>query len=420
MNAHILSIGDELLIGQIVNTNTVWIAQQLNLRGIAVEGMTTLSDSPESIIEGLERALQRAQLVIITGGLGPTKDDLTKELLAQYFNMPLAFHEPSFANIERLLNAFNRQADERYRKQAFMPVGATILINSMGTASGMCFEAPNDKLVFSLPGVPREMRCLMEEAILPLVQTRYTLPTILHKTLLTTGKGETDLSELLEDFELALPPFIKLAYLPDTMRGRVRLRLSAKGSEREALEMALEQYSQKLSDILDPKLCYGQEEETMQEVLGKLLLAKNMRIGTAESCTGGLISHLLTTVPGSSAYMQGAVVSYSNQVKQDILGVPEDILETEGAVSEATVHAMLKGLFKSLPIDCGIAISGIAGPGGARPNKPVGTVWLAYGRAGDMRTKLLQLGGDRERITSLAAHYALNLLRLYLLEEEQA
>ena len=413
MQAHILSIGDEVLIGQIVNTNSVWMAQQLNLCGIAVQGMSTVSDSPEAIIAGLEQGLAQADIVLMTGGLGPTKDDLTKKVLADYFGLPLVFHAPSFENIERILAGFGRQADERYRVQAEMPQGADILINKMGTASGMWFER-GGKIAVSMPGVPREMQYLMSEEVLPRLQQRFAMPTILHRTLLSTGKGETDLSEQLEGFEAQLPAHIKLAYLPDTMEGRVRLRLSAKGADKAVLEAEIEAQSQALRQALGERIFYGYEQDSLESVVGKLLQAKGWTIGTAESCTAGLVSHKLGSIPGSSAYLQGSVVAYSNRIKQEILGVSPEILEEHGAVSEATVKAMLSGLLQRFGLDCGIAVSGIAGPDGARPGKPVGTIWLAYGSLDNLQTKLLQLGGDRERNVRLATNHALNLLRLWL------
>ncbi|MCH2044154.1 MAG: nicotinamide-nucleotide amidohydrolase family protein, partial [Saprospiraceae bacterium] len=297
--------------------------------------------------------------------------------------------------------------------QAHMPVGADILINKMGTASGMWFEHEGTFFV-SMPGVPREMKYLMSQEVLPRLQDRFDTPTILHHTTLTTGKGETDLSGMLEEFEDNLPNHIKLAYLPKTMSGLVRLRLSARGQDKEQLEKDLQEQVQKLPQILG-SLIYGEGEETLSQAVGKLLAEKNSRVGTAESCTGGNIAHQFTEVAGSSQYYEGSVIAYSNQVKINVLGVHPNTIEDHGAVSEQTVRAMAKGLMNSLGVDYAIAVSGIAGPGGGRPNKPVGTIWVAVGNKDQIFTKKLQLSKDRTRNIQLTTTIALNILRRFLL-----
>jgi nicotinamide-nucleotide amidase len=413
--AHLINIGDEILIGQIVNTNATWMATQLNLHGIFVEKIISISDDREAITQAISLSISQTDIILITGGLGPTKDDITKKTLADFFGLALVYHAPSFENIQRLFAEFGRVADERYQRQCDMPQGAEILINLMGTASGMWFNHKG-KVVVSMPGVPREMQYLMTAEVLPRLQKTFTLPAIAHKTILTTGKGETDLSGILSDWEDALPAHIRLAYLPDTMGGKVRLRLTARGQVLSQLQAEVEEQAAKLPALLG-SLIFGYEDDSLEKVVGELLLAKGWRMATAESCTGGNIAQKISSIPGASRYYEGSIVAYSNAIKQNILGVPAQILDTEGAVSEATVKAMLQGLLQTLQADCGIAISGIAGPDGGRPDKPVGTIWLAIGSREQIITKKLQLGKDRARNIELSSNYALNFLRLFLLGE---
>ena len=414
LNACLINIGDELLIGQVVNTNASYMAQALNAYGISVVETRCIADQAEAITQCLDQVKQNVNLVLITGGLGPTKDDLTKKVLATYFNTPLSFHQASFDNIERLFAERGRVVDARYRVQCEMPEQALILINRMGTASGMWFETQGC-IVISLPGVPREMQYLLDKEVLPRLRRRFQLPTIVHRTFLTTGKGETDLSELLNDWEDALPPHIKLAYLPNTFTGTVRLRLTAKGPDPIALHGDLDQVQAPLETLLG-HLLYGYEEESLASVIGHLLQEKQWQLATAESCTGGNIARKIVEIPGASSYFKGGIVAYSNPLKQSLLQVSPEILETQGAVSEACVQAMLAGLLAQTGADCGIAISGIAGPSGERQDKPVGTIWLAYGQAHNFKTKRLQLGKERSQNIEWASNFALNLFRLWLEE----
>lgn len=414
MKATIINIGDEILIGQIVNTNASWMADQLNQSGIAVQEVVVISDTQAAILAAVDLALSQTDLVLITGGLGPTKDDVTKKALADYYGMSMAYHEPSFKNIQQLFAQYGRVADERYIVQAEMPEGATILINKVGTASGMWFER-DGKVVVSMPGVPREVYYLLQQEVIPRLQRQYHFPTILHHTILTTGKGETDLAEMLEDFENNLPSNIKLAYLPNSTLGFVRLRLSAYGEDAMVLESQLENYVSELPPILGT-LIFGENKDTIEKAVGQLLLQKGYTLGTAESCTGGNIAHKITSVSGSSGYYEGSVVAYSNRIKQQLLQVKENTLEEHGAVSEEVVIEMARGTQQLMDVDCAIAVSGVAGPTGGSTEKPVGTIWIAIVKGKDCYTKRLKLGKDRLQNIERTTTIALNLLRLFLLQ----
>lgn len=413
MKATIINIGDEILIGQIVNTNASWMADKLNQSGIAVDQVLVIADTQAAIRAAVEKALKQTDLVLITGGLGPTKDDVTKKTLADYFGMDMEYHEPSFKNIQQLFAQFGRVADERYQVQAEMPVGATILINKVGTASGMWFEK-DGKVVVSMPGVPREVHYLLKYEVLPRLLRQYHFPTILHHTIYTTGKGETDLAEMLQEFEESLPSNIKLAYLPNSTLGFVRLRLSAYGEDAMVLESQLDHYVSELPAILGT-LIFGENDETIERAVGQLLLKKGYTLGTAESCTGGNIAHKITSVPGSSAYYEGSVVAYSNSIKQQVLKVEAATLIDHGAVSEEVVIQMARGTQALMEVDCAIAVSGVAGPTGGSPEKPVGTIWVAIVKGEQLYTKRLQLGKDRIQNIERTTTIALNLLRLFLL-----
>lgn len=415
MKATIINIGDEILIGQIVNTNASWMADELDKNGIAVSRILAIADTKEAITDALDLAIATTDLVFITGGLGPTKDDVTKKTLADYFGMDMAFHEPTFNNMQQLFAQYGRVVDDRYRVQAEMPVGAKILINKAGTASGMWFER-NDKVVVSMPGVPREVKYLMKYEALPNLKMQFQFPTIMHYTVNTTGIGETDLGEMLTEFEQKLPSNIKLAYLPNTMLGVVRLRLSAYGEDEIVLETQLDHYVRKLPPILG-SLIFGEEKDTLESVLGKLLLKKEYTLGTAESCTGGNIAHKITSVAGCSAYYESSVIAYSNAIKESLLGVKAATLDVHGAVSEQTVIEMAKGTQKLLNVNCSIAVSGIAGPTGGSPEKPVGTIWVAVTKNEKIYTQKLQLGKDRIQNIERTTTIALNLLRRFLLDD---
>lgn len=416
MKAYILSIGDEILIGQILNTNANWMATELTLAGIHVERIITLPDDHQAILEEVEQACKAADLVLMTGGLGPTKDDITKKTLAEYFDMELVYHPPSFDNITSLFMRFGKDLpDNRYKVQAEMPLGAEVMINKMGTASGMWFEHENGCILCSMPGVPREMKYLVKEEIMPRLHDRKQLPSIVHRTILSFGRGETDLSTSLEDFEAQLPTNIKLAYLPNTSTGYVRLRLTAKGDDEMALLAAVESQLAKMQAVLGSWIV-GTEQQPLQVRVGERLLEKGLTLGCAESCTGGNISHKITTVPGCSKYYMGTVVSYSNEAKMNLLKVNASTLEKHGAVSEQTVKEMVLGAIDALDVDYAIATSGVAGPTAGSPKKPVGTIWVAVGNKNDIYTKKLQLGNNRERNIEMTSNIALALLNKQLIE----
>jgi nicotinamide-nucleotide amidase len=412
MKTIIINIGDEILIGQIVNTNAAWMATELNIYGIDVMKMVTVSDEKSAIVDAVKSAMHEADLVLITGGLGPTKDDITKKTLCDLFNDELAFHQESFDNISRLLEQFGRVPDDRYRIQALMPKNAQILINRAGTASAMWFEK-DDKIVVSMPGVPKEMMYLLSKKVLPLLQDRKIIQEIVHVTFICYGKGETDLSDMLEDFENGLPPNIKLAYLPNTSNGYIRLRLSGRGVDRILLERELQFQSDALKATLG-NLIFGVNDDSLELLVAKLLIEKNLSLSVAESCTGGKISHKITSISGCSKYFMGAVVAYSNDLKTNLLGVSPDTIQNFGAVSEETVIEMAKGAKKAFKTDYVIASSGIAGPDGGTETKPVGTIWIAIAHPEGVFAKKLKLGNNRERNIELTSNIALNTLRLLL------
>lgn len=419
MQAEIISIGDEILIGQIVNTNAVWMAQQLNLAGIKVKQITSVSDDREHIIKALREAEERTDLILITGGLGPTKDDITKVTLCEYFDTKLRFDEDVYKDVERIFKSFGREVTPVNRKQAEVPEICTPLRNMKGTAPGMWIER-NNKVFVSMPGVPYEMKSIMLEHVLPKLKEKYRLPSIVHVTVLTQGIGESALAEKIEAWEDSLAQHsIKLAYLPSP--GMVRLRLSTSGDDRAKLEAIVNEKVEELK-LLIPNYIYGYEEYgksedvTLEQIVGNLLRERKQTVSTAESCTGGYISHLITKVPGSSEYYQGSVIAYSYDVKENELGVEKKALETYGAVSQQVVEQMAIGVKKKLNTDYSIAASGIAGPGGGTPDKPVGTVWIAVATPGGVISKRFQFGESREWNIHRTALAGLNMLRGEILQ----
>jgi nicotinamide-nucleotide amidase len=410
MKVYLITIGDEILIGQIVDTNSAWMGQQLNLNGAHITGIMTVSDEAESIVQALEQGLRSADVVLMTGGLGPTKDDITKKVLAEFTGGRLSFHEPTYQRIERFFKQLGRQPTEAHRLQSYMPDNATLLTNPVGTAPGMWFEV-DGKVIVSMPGVPYEMKALMQKEVLPRLKAQYPLERIAHRTLLTAGEGESRIAERIADLEDALPPHIKLAYLPNL--GRVRLRLSSRGSQSDQYRDELEQWANRFKERVED-LLFGEEEDRLEAVVGQMLKARGLWLSTAESCTGGYLSHLVTSIPGSSAYFLGGIVAYSNIVKQEKLGVRTATLETDGAVSEATVREMVAGTLQHFGGDIAVAVSGIAGPGGGTPEKPVGTIWLAVGDHNVTEAYLLKAGKDREKNIEYTGAHALNFIRRFL------
>ncbi len=408
--AEIITIGDELLIGQVVDTNSSWMGQKLNEIGIQIKQKTSVSDDEQHIIAALEEAKGRADIILITGGLGPTKDDLTKYTLCKYFKSNLRFDDEVFLEIKKMFKARGKEVTEPNRKQAEVPEKCTVIHNSKGTAPGMWFEK-DGKIFVSMPGVPYEMKAMMEKDVLRILKERFNTSVIIHKNVLTQGVGESFLSETIEEWELKLPSSIKLAYLPAF--GQVRLRLTGMGENRDVLTRQIESEVAKLQSIVGEYI-YGYDDETLESLVGKLLKERKQTLSIAESCTGGYIAHRITTVPGSSAYFFGSVVAYSYEMKEKFLDVDKEILNTKGAVSEEVVFQMAQNIKRKFQTDYSIACSGIAGPDGGTPDKPVGTVWVAIGTPEKIITKKLQLGSSRERVILETSQHALNILRKIL------
>ena len=406
MNCEIITIGDELLIGQVIDTNSAWMAEQLNQIGIRVEQITSISDQREHILTTLKEASLRADVIFMTGGLGPTRDDITKNTLCEYFNTHLIFNEDAFENIKRIFKTRGFRLTELNRAQAEVPENCTMLLNINGTAPGMWFEK-NGKIYISMPGVPFEMKALMTDNILPRLADHSPV-SIIHRTILTQGVGESFLAAQIEAWETALPSSIKLAYLPQP--GIVRLRLTASGTDKAWLEQTLIEETNKLYALI-PQYIFGEGEDTMELVVGNLLKAQNYSLATAESCTGGYIAHLITSIPGSSAYFKGSVVAYSNEIKELMLGVSPQTLEKYGAVSEETVFEMASGIIRQFKTDCAIAVSGIAGPDGGTEEKPVGTIWVCVITPKGTETRKFTFGDHRGRNIRRTAMAALDMLR---------
>ncbi len=411
--ASIVTIGDELLIGQVIDTNSAWIAQQLNTAGIAVKRRVAIGDNREDIIKMLDDESRMADIILITGGLGPTSDDITKKVLCDYFGGRLVVNEEALSNVKYLFeNIFKRPVTGINLQQAEVPDVCEVIQNKRGTAPGMVFQ--KDHIIYiSMPGVPYEMKGMVEDSVIPLLKQKFNLPVIEHRTLLTAGIGESALAEMIQDFETALPENVKLAYLP--AYGMVRLRLSAGGFDMASVQNKVDALFESLKNRTKDYLVTD-VDDSLQVVIGKLLTARNKTVATAESCTGGYIAHLITTVPGSSKYYEGSIVSYSYGIKERLLDVHEKTLENYGAVSEETVVEMLDGLLERMNTDYGIAVSGIMGPDGGTPEKPVGTVWMAAGDKKNYRTQKISLRFNRERNIEVTAAIALNFLRKFIVE----
>ncbi len=414
MIAEIITIGDELLIGQVVDTNSAWMGQVLNLAGIKINRITSISDNRDEILSTLKEASLRANLVLITGGLGPTNDDITKKTLADYFNVKMRFDEKALEDIVHLFSIRGREVSEVNRLQAEVPSNCITLYNKVGTAPGMWFDEKNVVFV-CMPGVPYEMKYLMEQEVLPRIKTRFKTPFIVHSTILTFGIGESFLSEKIAAFENSLPPTIKLAYLPSA--GSVRLRLSGTGDNEDQLRLQLKSLVENIKGLVGEYI-YGFEKDEMPQVVGDLLKSKKYTFATAESCSGGFMAHLITSIPGSSAYYMGSSVTYSNESKTQLLNIPTALIEKHGAVSEPVVLAMVESVKKLFNVDCAVATTGIAGPGGGTVEKPVGTVWVGVSTPKGTKTFLLKLGDNRLRTIEIAALSGLNFLRKELLNLE--
>jgi nicotinamide-nucleotide amidase len=413
MKAIIITIGDELLIGQTVDTNSAWIGSELSNAGFDIFRKISIHDNREDIIYALNEAAGKADVALITGGLGPTSDDITKQTLCEYFDTFLVTNDTVLNMIEMMLRKRNYAMNDNNKRQAEVPESCRVLTNATGTAPGMWFEKDNT-IYISMPGVPYEMKYIMNEHVLPELKKRFTTQNIIHRNIMTYGTFEADLAERLTDFEAGLPRNIKLAYLPSS--GVIKLRFTGTGMNRDSLTSMINEQVNHLYSII-PDLIYGENEETLEMVIGKLLMSKNSDVCTAESCTGGTISKMLTAIPGSSAYFTGSVISYSNSVKVQLLGVPEEMISKQGAVSESVVRKMAEGARNLFKTTYSLATSGIAGPGGGTDSKPVGTLWIAVATRNEIVSEK-RIFGD-ERITNIHRFSlaALNLLRKQLIRQ---
>ncbi len=415
VKAEIIAIGDELLYGQIMDTNSHWISQELDAVGVRVVRKTTVGDNRTDILTAFEEASKRADLILITGGLGPTQDDLTKPLLAEYFGCDIVEVPEAVAAVSSYFLRRGREMTPLNILQGHLPSCCTYVPNPVGTAPGMWFEQKGCYWM-SMPGVPHEMKKLVKDFVLPKLAQVFDLPVIYHKLVKTAGIGESWLADLIKDWENALPPHIRLAYLPSL--GHVKLRLTAFGTNKEQLQQEVAAQIQAVLPQIE-KYVYGYDEETLETAIGKLLKNEGKTLALAESCSGGYVSHLITTVPGSSAYFQGSVVPYHNALKEQLLGVNPETLSTHGAVSEATVAEMAEGVRSLFHADYGLASSGIAGPDGGTEDKPVGTVWIACAGPEGVETRKLQLTQDRMLNIQLTGVAVLNLFRICFLPKHK-
>lgn len=411
MKAIIITIGDEILIGQTLDTNSAWMGAELSKAGFDVLRITSVHDRRNDILYALNEAAGKADVVLITGGLGPTSDDITKQTLAEYFNSKLVVNEEVLRMIEDMMGRRNFAMNEKNRLQAEVPESCRVLTNAAGTAPGMWFE--KDGTIFiSMPGVPYEMKYIMNAHVLPDLKKRFRSQIIIHKNIMTYGTYEARLAELLKDFEAGLPDNIKLAYLPSW--GIIKLRLTGVGNDYESLNAQIGVQVENLYRTI-PGLIFGEDEKSLEVVIGELLTQKKWSLSTAESCTGGEIAHLLTSIPGSSNYYKGSVIAYDNLVKIKLLEVAEESLNSNGAVSEAVVRQMAEGVRKLLNSDFAVATSGIAGPDGGTDEKPVGTIWIAISSEKGTVAEKRIFGNDRTSNIKRFSIAALNLLRLQII-----
>ncbi|MRT94217.1 competence/damage-inducible protein A [Ancylomarina sp. 16SWW S1-10-2] len=412
MQAEIITIGDEILIGQIVDTNSAWMATELNKIGVSVNRITSISDTKDAIISSMEEAMSRVDVILMTGGLGPTNDDITKKTLSDYFGCELVQDEGLYAKIEERLSGYKIGMNTLNADQALVPRGARIIPNDFGTAACMWFTK-NNKHVISMPGVPFEMKNIMKFQILPKISAEFNCPHILHQTVMVQGIGESVLAVKLQDWEANLPSVVKLAYLPSP--GVVRLRLSLIGDDENELKAIVETQLLGLKALLGDHI-FAFDDEKIEHVIANLLLDRKMTVSTAESCTGGNMAHIFTSMAGSSAYFKGSVVAYSNEVKANVLGVNPASLEEFGAVSQQVVEQMATGACKVLGTDYSIATSGIAGPDGGTEEKPVGTVWIAVAFKGGVVSEKFAFSKERSRNIRVASLAGFNMLRKLMVE----
>ncbi len=414
IKASIITIGDELLIGQVIDTNSAYIAQALNKIGVQISNRIAVGDHKDAITEALLHTSAKSNIVIITGGLGPTADDITKPLLNEFFGGKLVIHQPSLDHITDIfVNKYKRPLIDRNIKQAEVPDVCEVLFNENGTAPGMLFKK-SDVLFFALPGVPHEMKGLVDKYVVPKIQSTFTTPFIEHRTLLTAGIGESFLAEQITDFEVALPSNIKLAYLPNF--GMVRLRLTGTGDDSKILNANINELFAQLK-IKVAEYLVTDLDETMEMVVGRLLKENKQTVATAESCTGGFIGHLLSKHAGSSQFYTGGVISYDNRIKTEYLDVSSEILHTVGAVSKEAVEQMAKAVREKMNTDYGVSVSGIMGPSGQTDEKPLGMVWIGVANKEKVHSKVFYLRFDRSRNIEVTATQAINLLRLLIINK---
>ncbi|MDD2569915.1 MAG: competence/damage-inducible protein A [Bacteroidales bacterium] len=411
--AEIIAIGDEILIGQTVNTNSAWIGQRMSEAGIPVKRAIVISDDPTEIAASLEEALQRADIVLITGGLGPTRDDLTKNTLAQFFGSTLVRDDQVTQDILKLLASRNVPMIDLNLDQALVPNNCRVIRNTNGTAPGMWFEK-DQQVIVSMPGVPYEMKVMMDEQVIPALLSAFKVPAIVRKTVMTTGIPESKLAASIADWELSLPEGVSLAYLPSP--GIVKLRLSVSGENQMKLRQLINNLADQLVTII-PEAVFGYDDLTLEEVVGVLLRERKQTVATAESCTGGTLASLITRVPGSSDYYKGSIVAYANEIKTTFLKVPGEMIQAHGAVSCEVVERMATNIRDIFAVDYAVAISGIAGPAGGTTDKPVGTTWIGVASDDGVKSACYQMGEHRERTIHKAALAGLNLLRLSILKD---
>jgi len=403
----IITIGDELLIGQVIDTNSAWMAKQLNKVGLPVKCKTTIGDDEQDILDALAQAFSRADIILLTGGIGPTKDDITKKTLCRFFDTQLVFDDNTLSNIEQVLRNISRNINELTRAQAYVPESATIIQNKMGTAPVTWFEK-DGKILVSMPGVPYEMKWIMDNEIIPRLTSRFSIhDTIIHQTYWVKDYSESALAMHLEEWESALPKHIRLAYLPTS--GLIRLRLSGTGEDKTLLEKEMSSEQTKLVSLLSNHI-FSDEDDSLEAILHRLLIDKKLSLGLAESCTGGKLASLFTAMPNSSNYFKGGVVSYSNEAKETILGVRAEDINQYGAVSKTVVEQMALGARRIFNSDCSIATSGIAGPGGGTPVKPVGTVWIAISYKEEVISQEFHFSTNRENNIMRASYSGIRML----------
>ncbi len=407
MQAEIIAIGDEILIGQTIDTNSSFIAAKLNLYGIKVHLKRVIADEEQAIRHAFDTLHPQTKYVFMTGGLGPTKDDITKKTLLDYFGGEMVFQEEVYQKILQLFASFNREPKEVHRQQAYVPSSCVAIVNDTGTAPGMRFEKEG-RYFFSTPGVPYETEHLVGDKIIPWILESQELGRIYHKTLITQGVGESDLAERLSEWEDHLPPELKLAYLPSP--GLVKLRLSGHAASQELSKKMVHESLEEARAILGD-LIFGEDANSIEEIVGQSLKARQATLAVAESCTGGYVGHLITKVPGSSDYFLGGILSYSNTLKVNLLGVKEESLKAFGAVSEEVALQMAKGVREKCNSDFGLATTGVAGPSGGSLEKPVGTVWIAVAGPKGAMARKYNFGNHRERNIRRSALMALDLLR---------